>query len=75
MINPSRLPEGGFFPSEIAEAGVLLRVQDAQASRDGDEITILNHIVQSNDPRGDPLQEEMNRAVQELSVDGGQLFS
>ena len=63
--------EGGLFPTHIAEAGLLVRVQDAQASRDGDRVTILNHIVQSDDPSGEPLPEhpnyeEMNRAVQGL---------
>ena len=71
-------PKGGFFPPKIAEAGVLVRVQDAQASRDGDRVTILNHIVQSDDPSGDPLPEhpnyeEMNRAVQGLFL-GPALF-
>ena len=64
-------PEGGFFPAKIAEAGVLVRVQYAQASRAGDRVTILNHIVQSDDLSGEPLPEhanydEMNRAVQGL---------
>ena len=74
-------PKGGFFPYTIAEAGVLVRVQDAQAYmyRDGDRVTILNHIVQSDDPSGDPLPEhpnyeEMNRAVQGLFL-GPALFS
>ena len=40
-------PEGGCFPPTVATEGMRIRVQDAQASRKEDRVSILNHIVQS----------------------------
>merc|ERR1712166_337399 len=48
---------GGFFPPEVAEEGVMVRVQDSEASWEEDKTSILNHITQSDDPLGQPPME------------------
>ena len=63
--------KGGFFPHTVAEAGALVRVQDAEASWASDKTTILNHIVESADSSSEPPTEhanydKMNRTMQGL---------
>jgi hypothetical protein len=49
--------KGGFFPPKVAEEGVMVRVQDSEASWEQDKTSILNHITQSDDPLGQPPME------------------
>ena len=61
----------GSFPPDVAAAGALVRVQDAEASWPRDKTTILNHIVESAHPNSEPPTEhanydKMNSAVQGL---------
>ena len=61
----------GSFPPDVAAAGALVRVQDAEASWPCDKTTILNHIVESAHPNSEPPTEhanydKMNSAVQGL---------
>ena len=70
-IKSAKEGKGGFFPAKVAEAGALVRVQDAEASWACDKTTILNHIVGSADPSSEPPTEhasydKMNRTVQGL---------
>lgn len=87
LIKSSIEGKGGCFPPNIAEAGVLMRVQDAEASWASDKVTILNYIVQSDaasmrasmrsrtePPREHARYDEMNRAVRGL-FRGAALFS
>ena len=71
--------KGGFFPHTVAEAGALVRVQDAEASWASDKTTILNHIVEGADSTSEPPTEhanydKMNRTVQGL-FRGAAMFS
>merc|ERR1740117_484642 len=49
--------KGGCFPPKVAEEGVMVRVQDSDASWEEDKTSILNHITQSDDPLGQPPME------------------
>jgi hypothetical protein len=71
--------KGGFFPPKVVEQGAIVRVQDAQASREEDRTSILNHIVGSADPTAEPPVEharydQMNRTVHGL-FRGAAMFS
>merc|ERR1740130_2562287 len=51
------MKHGGAFPFKVAEEGVMVRVQDSEASWPEDKTSILNHITQSDDPLGKPPKE------------------
>merc|ERR1740130_196502 len=52
-----RIKHGGCFPPKVAEEGVMVRVQDSEASWEEDKTSILNHITQSDNPLGQPPKE------------------
>ena len=52
--------EGCFFPSRVAKAGAIVRVQDAEASWPSDKTTILSHIVESADSSSEPPTDHAN---------------
>ena len=71
--------KGGAFPFKVATEGVMVRVQDAEATRDEDQVSILNHIVRSDDPLGQPPREheeydKLNRMVRGLFI-GAALYT
>ena len=71
--------KGGFFPPKVATEGVMVRVQNAQATRDEDQVSILNHIVRSDDPLSQPPREheeydKLNRMVRGLFI-GAALYT
>merc|ERR1740130_624948 len=51
------MKHGGAFPFKVAEEGAMVRVQDSEASWPEDKTSILNHIVKSDDPLGQPPME------------------
>jgi hypothetical protein len=65
------MKNGGYFPSEVAELGASVRVQDAEASWAEDKISIIREIVQDHDPLTElPTEhwrlDEVNKAVRGL---------
>ena len=66
------MEHGGCFPFKVATEGVMVRVQDSEASWEQDKTSILNHITQSDDPLGQPPMEHeaydtLNNTVRGLS--------
>ena len=64
-------PEHGWFPGEVATAGVAVAVETAQASKEKDRVAIMKVLAGSADRAG-PLPEsckgydDVNRAVHSL---------
>ena len=56
-IKSAKEGKGGFFPPKVAEVGAFIKLQDAGVSRKRDKVSILNHIVQSDDPTREPPKE------------------
>ena len=56
-IKSAKEGKGGFFPPKVAEVGAFIKLQDAGVSWESDKVSILNHIVQSDDPTREPPKE------------------
>ena len=56
-IKSAKERKGGFFPPKVAEVGAFIKLQDAGVSWESDKVSILNHIVQSDDPTREPPSE------------------